>query len=205
MTTLDEWADWMATEAGAELRAVLRKVLIKEAVRAEADAKRNATTKLHVRSGRLRNSIRASVQAPENNPDGPAELRLRAGGGKKGLKYAALQEYGGTVRSKRPGGWLAVALDAAKTPAGVMRQEFAVPLRTVPELYLIKTKTGKLLLGRDSGSGKNKTFTPLFVLARSVTVGEHRYMRDAMDKAQNRLVKVLGPELAAAFVVEGNA
>jgi len=203
-TTLDEWAAWMATQAGQELRALLRRTLVKEAVRIEADAKRNATTKPRVRSGRLRNSIRVSVIDNEDgSPDGPVSLRVRAGG-KGALRYAALQEYGGTVRSKRPGGYLAVPLGPAKTAAGVLRQEFARPLRTVPGLVCIRSKSGKLLLAREKGTGKKKTLEPLFVLVRSVTIQPKRYLRNALSKSFDRLTRTLGPELAGAFIPAGD-
>ena len=71
-----QFADQLSASARA-LTVALRKDLATAALRAEAGAKRNATTILRVRSGRLRASIRSLV---EPGRDGGLDLKLSAGG-----------------------------------------------------------------------------------------------------------------------------
>ncbi len=193
-TTLDEWAAYIESRAGKALADLLRQELVRTALLLEADAKRTAGRVMRVRTGRLRNSIRARVVT-----EGTADpyIQLRATG-----RYAAMQEYGGTIRSKRPGGYLAIPLGPALTAAGVLRGEFNRPLRGVKGLFFIQSKAGNKLLVRRRGKDG---IVPLFVLRRSVTLRERRYLRDPMTRAHERLTRVLGPELAEAFIPGGGA
>jgi len=81
-------------------------------------------------------------------------------------KYAGIHETGGVVRPKNPNGFLAIPLDAAKTPAGVIKNEFAGPLRNVPGLFCEKSPSGKLLLWMDKPGG----VVPMFVLKKQVSI-----------------------------------
>lgn len=92
---------------------------IRLALKGEAAAKMNATTRLRVRSGRLRNSIAGTVEPTANG----IAVVLSAGGRSGGspVRYARIQEEGGTITPTR-GRFLVFSVDpAAHTPAGVPR------------------------------------------------------------------------------------
>ena len=167
----------------------VRRTLALLAARGEAVAKANATTVLHVRSGRLRASIGSEVEATPTGHD----LIYRAGAqtGRGSVSYARLQELGGTVRpvSAR---YLAIPVGPAKTPAGVSRwaspRDAGFPLRFVP------TRSGGLLV-RDTGKGKARRSVVYYVLRASVTIPARPYLRPAAEAAAQALPDVLLTEL----------
>ncbi len=68
-------------------------------------------------------------------------------------KYAGIHETGGTVRSKRPGGYLAIPLPGTKAPSGVIKGSFVagmIPegdgmrqsLRSIPGLFVVGSGEG---------------------------------------------------------------
>ena len=165
--------------AGKELVATIRKRLYEAALTAEAEGKRNATTTLHARTGRLRASIASRVEA---GPGDALDLKLRAGGGNNGpdVPYAAIHEYGGIIRPVRRK-WLAIPLPIARTAAGVSR--YQTP-RDVPGLRFMLSKRGNALLVDKKG-------VPWYVLKKSVTIPKRPYLLPALLKAGDRLQKQL--------------
>lgn len=79
-------------KADENLLKTLRQKLLVIALKAERIAKRNATTYPRVRTGRLRSSITAIVDAKDGNP----RALLRAGGNSGGepVVYARYVEFG---------------------------------------------------------------------------------------------------------------
>ena len=79
-------------KADENLLKTLRQKLLTIALKAERIAKRNATTHPRVRTGRLRSSITAIVDAKDGNP----RALLRAGGNSGGepVIYARYVEFG---------------------------------------------------------------------------------------------------------------
>ena len=79
-------------EADSKLLKELEQMLVRSAVRMERDAKKNATSKPKVQTGRLRSSITCLVDAPL----GSHRVVLRAGGSSSGsdVDYAEYVEFG---------------------------------------------------------------------------------------------------------------
>ncbi|HUW12556.1 MAG TPA: hypothetical protein VM537_22710 [Anaerolineae bacterium] len=75
----------------------------------------NPNKTLHNRTGALRNSLGTSVTTASDLKG--TRLALFSAG----VPYARVQELGGTIRSKRPGGYLTIPLEDNMTPAGVTR------------------------------------------------------------------------------------
>lgn len=185
-----QFADQLSASARA-LTVALRKDIATAALRAEARAKRNATTILRVRSGRLRASIRSLV---EPGKDGGLDLKLSAGGGREGgsteVVYARIHELGGTIRPvKRK--FLAIPLPIARTPAGVSR--YKTP-RDVPDLHVAQSKRGNLLLVKPDG-------TPWYVLRKRVDIPARPYLRPALEEASAALVPRLADTLTATLAL----
>ena len=79
-------------EADSKLLKELEQMLVRSALRMERDAKKNATSKPKVQTGRLRSSITGLVDAPLGSP----RVVLRAGGSSSGsdVGYAEYVEFG---------------------------------------------------------------------------------------------------------------
>ena len=79
-------------EADSKLLKELEQMLVRSALRMERDAKKNATSKPKVQTGRLRSSITGLVDAPLRSP----RVVLRAGGSSSGsdVDYAEYVEFG---------------------------------------------------------------------------------------------------------------
>lgn len=175
---LTQWAERLHKAAGGQLREALRRQLVGVALEAEGRAKQNATSDPQVRSGTLRRSIAGTVDAM---PDG-LRLVLSAGGrtGGADVRYAATQEFGGTIRP-RNGRWLAIPVGAAKTASGVARggpRDFG-ELRYVPSA----TSPGsKAYLVREMGRGRTARTEILFVLVRKVEIRPKRYIARAWEQ-----------------------
>lgn len=168
--------------AADDLPAALRQALTPAAREAERAAKLAATTSPRVRSGDLRASIRARILASAEG------VGVVVG---SPLAYAQAQEEGGTIRA-RAGGRLAIPLPNARNPNGTTKTEYAAPLRSVPGLFLVKSKAGNLILARRSPDG---SLLPLFVLKSSVRLRARRFLRRGAEAAA-----ALAPEAATAAV-----
>lgn len=172
--TVDEFAQRM-TELGHRglLKGLLRSAT-RLSLKGETYAKRNATTLMNTPTGRLRSSLAGSADLT----GGTLNVRLRAGGRtpQGTVKYAGIQEFGGTVRAPS-GRMLRIPLKSALTPAGADR--YPSPLRTsAPDLFTLIKSKGKLLLIH------NTTGVPWYVLKKSVKIKGKHYMGKAMDKVR---------------------
>lgn len=135
------------------------------AMSADAKIKENATSKLKVRTGNLRKSIRFEVSGTTL---ATIKASIYAAGaiGANTIVYAPIHEYGGTIKAKNaykgvPGGpYLNIPADENKTPAGVTRKQArevfnmggyrvgkVVYLNGVAMFYLVKQVTIKPRLG----------------------------------------------------------
>ncbi len=127
---------------------------------------------LHVRSGDLRNSINlAPIQESEHEIRGPVGTNLI---------YAAIQNYGGTITPKSAQ-FLTIPLDAALTPAGVMRWS-AREIIESPSAggYLGTFFRNGVLFGK-TASG----IDPLFALRTSVTIPPHPFMEPGLESVRD--------------------
>lgn len=154
--------------------------------------------RLAVRTGSLRGSVTMATESTSSSE----RVYLRAGGGQRDVRYAVLQEDGGTVvpSGNRPGmkeghtPHLAIPLAAAKTRAGVSK--YASP-RDIPGLFVIKSKAGNLLLVRKIG--KKGKIQPMFVLKQSVTIKGKHYMRDALTAMSEAAPEVINKAVDTAL------
>lgn len=177
---LGDWANKLQAEVQGGLARKLRIEWVKLAMNSERESRLLATSRLHVRTGRLRQSVRAVVEG-----EGATLLvRLRAGAGKADLNYARIQEEGGVIRPKR-GKFLTIPLGAAMTRAGVTRGEFLKigGLRTVPGLFVVHTPGHSPVLCRSKGKGKNAKVIALFLLVKSSKIIGQHYLSDGADAA----------------------
>lgn len=137
------------------------------------------------RSGKLQQSIRGRVLAVDDNN---AEVIVQAGGLLSGaaIRYAAAQEYGGTIRPKKAR-YLSIPIHPKTiTPAGV--SIYKSP-RDVPEpLTFLESVDGRKYLMSES-------WEPYYMLVTSVTLKPRRFLRTGRDEA----LRKLGPDIAKAL------
>jgi len=164
-------------------------------LRAEGIAKRSVSgKKLQVRTGRLRASIRSRVIV-----DGP---RITGILGVENLVYGPQREFGGTIRAKKPGGFLTIPLKAAKTAAGVPRftareADDAFPGGT----FVAKSRQGNLLLFGKRGAA----LVPLFLLKKEVTQKGAFFLTAARNEVQPHFLESMQNALIAKLISEGRA
>jgi len=186
---LQEWS-LRVQRAGPAIALAIGKVATKIALDGERNAKINATTRMRKRTGHLRRSIQGRTKRASEDV---IEVHVSAGGTAAlgTIKYARIQELGGTVRPKTAR-MLAIPLGPALTAAGVNRRTSP---RDNPNLVLIKSRAGRLLL-IDKYTG-----VPFYVLKHQVEIKPKYYLRDGLKKAMNDR----RPELDAAVakVIEG--
>lgn len=168
---------------GKALAALLRKELIATGLQAQAGTQTMIRERLAMRTGTLAKSPAFTVGKGEESDTFP-QLTVRVGGraGGKELRYAALQEFGGTVRPVK-GQFLAIPVGPALTAAGVPR--FATA-RDVPGLTFIRLAgNGAILAKVKKGRGKNapSTLEVWFDLRRSVTIKGKHFVRDGVRPA----------------------
>ena len=181
--TLEQWAERIAKGGRDELRRVLYREAGKVSQRAVGEGQKNVGSRMKVRSGRLWSSIRSEVKSTR----GGIDVHLMAGGtdGKGPIRYARIQEEGGTVRPRRAK-FLTIPLDPAKYPSGVSRFKTA---RDAPNLTLGISAAGQyMLVNKDTGE-------PWYLLRRRVKIKGKHYLRDAMREA----AKLMPPAVSKAF------
>ncbi len=168
--TLEEWSDNLHDNVdGVEFQRALKRTLAPIALHAQRNAALLATTRLRVRTGRLRRSIGSGVRI-RGRDRVEAFVQART-------PYAAMQERGGIVTAKKK--YLTIPLGPMKTAAGVTRQS----ARTMPGLFPYRSKNGHLFLARRTETGLQL----MFLLKRSVRIRGRHYLRDGMRKAAMRL------------------
>jgi hypothetical protein len=159
---------------------VTHKAFVDATAYIEAKLSQNISNKiLHVRSGRLRDSISSVVLDEENGITGLIGSGVRQG---NRVIYANIQETGGTVTPKRVK-WLTIPLQAALTPAGVPRGR----ARDFQNTFFAYSKAGNLILFQRQG----KSIVPLFVLKKSVKVPASHYMSRTADEVHADVVDIM--------------
>jgi hypothetical protein len=119
----------------------------------------------------LRRSIRTSIQ-------GETLKTLSGAVFSEKVKYAKIQEKGGTIRAKKaytgvPGGpYLNIPLSANKTGAGVQRRSAKSVFQSGG--FLIRSKRGKFLVMSSTG-------VPMFVLTKKVKIKPRLGMEAAAE------------------------
>jgi hypothetical protein len=185
--TPEQWQAQLQTAlVNAGVVKALGGALTTAALRAQRAAVLSLSGSGAQRTGRLQQSIRGSVRAVG---DKDAEIVVQAGGqlGGAAVRYAAAQEYGGTIRPKKAR-YLAMPIHPKTiTPAGV--SIYASP-RDVPEkLAFVEGVDGEKFLLNAKGEA-------YYMLFSSVTLKPRRYLRTGRDEA----LRKLGPDIGKALV-----
>ena len=176
----------------ARLQSTLTKEVTKTALLSERAAKLLLTgVSLNVRSGRLRGSVQSEVKTESDG----WQLALRAGGGARDVRYAAIHEYGGTIRPIN-GKYLAIPLPIARTAAGVSR--YKSPRDMGNKLRFAMSQSGQPMLVEAKGPNAGR---PWYVLRRSVTMPARPYLRPALNEQGAALEARL--EAAMKRAIEG--
>lgn len=171
--TLGQFQDRLRELARDGVARLISRALTDVSLTGEAAAKRAATVRLAVRSGLLRNSIRAEVRQVE----GGGELALSAS-----PIYARIQEEGGTIRPKR-GRYLAIPLRGAAP--GDRAGAFVFTSASGRKFLARRTEEGALIL--------------LAVLKESVTLKGRRYLAAGIEAALARLSDALDAQFEVAL------
>lgn len=139
--------------------------------------KRNEGDKLANRYGNLRRSIRKPVTGTTLN-----NLKLRATiGDAVTAPYARIQEEGGTVKAKKPGGFLTIPMPANLTPTGRTRVQRP---RTDKSIFVLRVDRRAFLV-RKSASGEGLQF--LFLLKKQVKIKPRLGFKKTWFSEENRL------------------
>lgn len=174
-------------------RAMVRKAAETEALRAESTAKGYlGGSRLTPRTGHLRRSVRGQAVIKNDIPT----ATLRAGGGRDDVRYARIQDLGGTIVPRR-GRFLAIPEGSALTASGVPR--YSSP-RQVAGLRFVPTRGGRTgILVRDVG-GRNARSEVLFRLVRQVRINATHYLTEPFDTLRERLPGAIRAEFSRAMV-----
>ncbi|GAG12006.1 unnamed protein product, partial [marine sediment metagenome] len=170
-----------------------KKVFKKAVLDADRQVKINLVTKMSVRTGALRRSIRTSVAGTQLNSL-RASIYSAADVGGTPVVYAPVHEYGATISAinkylRVPGGpYLNIPTEANKTPAGVMRKSSRMIFNEGG--YIQKTRRGAwgVFLGSKM----------MFVLKKKVEIPARLGMVDA---AEDQVPTILS-SLAALLLKE---
>jgi hypothetical protein len=187
-----EFAEQLSEAAGpGGLPAVLLREMRVEALKAEAEAKDNATYGPEVRTGRLRASIAGVV-----DDDTRFGYTITIGAGSNPSRpappYARIQEEGGTIRPRRRK-YLRIPLGPAKTAAGVDRYPTSLYDSAPDKFFVSMSKAGNLLL-RDRITGE-----PWYLLEKESHIRGEPYLEPAARNAARRLNVTLRDLLANAM------
>lgn len=156
----------------------------------QLSGRKSPTSGLERRTGDL---ARRGFQYVVKEEEGRLVLRVFSS-----VKYAALQEYGsaglpgGVIKAKKSGGYLAIPVGPALTPAGVPRYQTPRQLSDMtPPLFTAKgKKSGKLFMGRVE-QGQVRAY---FLLRREVRVPPRMRLRERWKQRALRIVPILTKE-----------
>lgn len=182
--TIQQFEARLRQLSSGALMAVLRKTMVSAAAKGQRYAAEHVNQRLATRSGSLVRSIRGTSTVK----DELIEVRLGAGGNPP-LKYAALQEVGGTVVPKTAKYLTIPVGPGLTTEAGVTK----LRARDIPDLAYAQTKSGQPVLVRQSDG------TVMFVLKRQVRVEGKHYLRDAAQRVAKELPDILTTKVKAAI------
>lgn len=181
--TVEEFTDRLRKVSKGQFLQKLHKIAVKNAAKLETNAVENASRVLTARTGHLAQSIQARVIPTGSGLD----IELRAGGGDKNVKYAAVHEYGATIKPRKAKFLTIPVHDQLKTASGDARYPSA---RDVPGLTFAQSLKGQPLLVHQM------TGEVWYLLRKKVEIPPRPYLKPAMDKMEKRLVpqvsKLLG-------------
>ena len=175
--TPDEFRDSLRRAGQTTFAQSLARKAAGLALFAEGEARKNATSRLRVRSGNLRRSIAGTVETDF----GSSRVVLSAGGRIQGggeVPYAATQEYGATIRPVRRQ-WLAIPSSDVMTGAGVNR--FGAP-RNYPTPLVFVQKDSSFAMLIDPADGRAKWW-----LRKQTTIKGKFYARDAIRATERQV------------------
>lgn len=171
----------------AEKSGITRKAFLDVAHETERKLKESITNNiLKVRSGRLRSSIGIMVKDKDNNLVADIGSGVRQG---DRVPYANIHETGGVIRPVNSK-YLAVPLKSALTPAGVLKKK----PREWPNTFVLRSKNGALIIAQKKG--KRGKLISLFVLKKSVTIPQRRYMSRTGDQVRPRMLEIMSNRIA---------
>lgn len=178
--SLAQFAARVRRLADGELDRRIRPVVLASALEGERLARQRVGVVLHVRTGRLRNSIRGSVRTQ----GAATEIVLAAGGGRGGqpVRYAAIHEKGGTIRAKA-GGLLRIPMPGMLTGAGVDRNPGS--LRGDARFRFHRGQDGRMWLVHAGLGGS--TMGPAYRLVPQVTIPARPYLRPSIEEIRPKL------------------
>lgn len=144
--------------------------------------------------GNRTGSLSRSIQAKDITAE-PLKPTWRVG---TNMVYARIQEMGGRVRPKK-GKFLPVPIgvDGMRAMARAKGN-----LRSL-DLTLLRTKAGKLLLGKWKGTKRSQTFQPLIILVKEVYLPARPYMRPAYNESKGVTAGNVAVAISKAMKVEG--
>jgi len=112
---------------------------------------------------------------------GPGEATIGVPAGTAVDKYQwLLGDEQKTITPTR-GKFLAIPIGEALTGAGVTKEKYQVPLRSITGGFFIRTKSGRLLFGYKNG--KRGKFRPLFTMVTSVLVQGSGALFDGVEES----------------------
>ena len=171
---VEEFGDRLSRAAQGELRMQLKRTLVTVQMDAVRQAVLFATARMRTRTGALRGSIRAGFVKVDT--DGVA-VSIKAGSGKNNIRYARIQELGGTVKGKP---YLRIPMKPALTGAGVDKYPGKLRQTAAGLFRVVELPNGKLFLVH-RGTGEF-----WYVLKRSVKIKGKHYLKDGLGRAAGR-------------------
>lgn len=139
--------------------------------------------KLNVRTGNLRRSLQES-RAKKVQERGDAVIGTVG----TNMEYAAINEYGGTIRPKKSK-WLTVPLKDALTAKGVARGK----PRDFKDTFFAMSKNGNLIMFGKSMVGGS--VVPLFALKKEVKISKKPFMKPGLEEKAGDIIKFFSEDI----------
>jgi len=184
--TIQQLRDFFHRKSRGDITRVMHRFAIRKAARLERFGKQNASSRLNVRSGRLRASISGSAM---KDTRGNIVLQLQAGGRDKDVSYARIHEDGGTIRPVNAKFLTIPISDKLFTGAGVQRYK---SVRDVPDpLTFAQSRNGQPLLLHEV------TGEVFYILKKQVKIPRRPYLKPAVDRVNREIGRELPPIIGA--------
>ena len=184
--TIQQLRDFFHRKSRGDITRVMHRFAIRKAARLERFGKQNASSRLNVRSGRLRASISGSAM---KDTRGNIVLQLQAGGRDKDVSYARIHEDGGTIRPVNAKFLTIPISDKLFTGAGVQRYK---SVRDVPDpLTFAQSRKGQPLLLHEV------TGEVFYILKKQVKIPRRPYLKPAVDRVSREIGRELPPIIGA--------
>ena len=184
--TVKQLRDFFHQKSRGDITRVMHRFAIRKAARLERFGKQNASSRLNVRSGRLRGSISGSAM---KGTRGNVVLQLQAGGRDKDVSYARIHEEGGTIRPVNAKFLTIPISDKLFTGAGVQRYK---SVRDVPDpLTFGQSRKGQPLLLHEV------TGEVCYILKKQVKIPRRPYLKPAVDRVSREIGRELPPIIGA--------